>query len=72
MTNWQLIETAPKDGFRVLLAISYEDDAIDFTIAHYNDSNPDYPDGCWEDDYYEVVEFGTVTHWMQITPPQCN
>ena len=71
MTNWQSLETAPKDGTPVLVAVDYDNGKSEFVMtAHYSVDESDFPEGCWIAYDYQVIEEGTPTFWMPIpTPP---
>jgi len=57
--SWQPIETAPKDGTRVLLWLSIG------ICATY-----DSFDGQWEDDGQSLnTDFAAPTHWMPLPAP---
>ena len=67
-TNWQPIETAPKDGLTSILVFMYGS-----TMATaYWDGYGFVPDGVeLTYDMTEIVFEATPTHWMPLpTPPQ--
>jgi len=58
MNNWQPIETAPKDGIRILLAFS---DHIEVGV---------FENAILYDLTMEVLnEFGAPTHWQTLPEP---
>ena len=56
--RWQPIETAPKDGTRILLWLEPTRIAMPFA----------WQDGRWMGDDYPL-NMATPTHWMPIPPP---
>lgn len=62
MSEWQLIETAPKDGTIVLLARRGIKGCV-FTARYHN--------GLWMDDWLGVDYSNTVypTHWQPLPAP---
>lgn len=69
-TEWQPIETAPKDGRWLLLRSGSEKPNIGAwreAIPALNEQWPEYP-ACWETDG-EGFEMTGVTHWMPIPDP---
>jgi hypothetical protein len=75
--NWQPIETAPKDGTEILMAVRYPVDetikGVWDTLFGYFDTNfEEYPDGIWAFDCNLPIITGRPTHWMPVphyTPP---
>ena len=78
MSDWQPIETAPKDGTQIVLAIFFSTDNIELT-------EPGYQCGAWRDGKFQVeIGFALAgvaslgvsfecpwTHWMPLpTPPE--
>lgn len=70
MTNWQPIDTAPKDGNALLLNIGWPWPIM----GMWNDCQKEwvcaYPQcnvvgGQWNDTYFEN-EYDTPTHWMPL------
>ena len=61
MSGWQPIETAPKDGTRVILL----DDCGLAVIAEWEDDLLGYP---WKEDG-QRAKAEIFTHWMAIPPP---
>lgn len=59
MTEWQPIETAPKDGRDALIA--YSDGYI--AIGWWSDENQQW---CWQNLYLSVMN---PTHWMPLPEP---
>ncbi len=79
MMEWQPIETAPKDGTKVLVYV--RGDSLYPTAASYKSAayfekeygDPDYMEEGWywafgypSDFHEEVIE---PTHWMPLPPP---
>jgi hypothetical protein len=63
LTDWQPIETAPKDGTRVIIFYS-GDNFWDVCEARYTDAEGwGDPNGC------EWSCFADVTHWMPLPDP---
>ncbi len=61
--NWQPIDTAPKDGTRVLLW-----DGVTAVIGHWQDGTENgWPTG-WRSGIF--VQATVYTHWMAIVPPK--
>jgi hypothetical protein len=60
VTTWQPIETAPRDGTRVLASVGVGPAAWR-TIASYSDILK-----CW---CGEGLVFNRPTHWMPLPPP---
>jgi len=71
--KWLPIESAPKDGTRVLLACRYLDGLYELSVGFWIESRKD-----WADAYgsapYTTVDNGDdcfPTHWMPLpSPPQ--
>lgn len=75
MSEWQPIETAPKDGSSVLLAVATDDGRAVAGEGWYRD-NDDSDMGWWwanesPGDYYaEAIEpRWRITHWMPLPAP---
>lgn len=68
MSEWQPIETAPKDGTSFIAYTAEE--GVDF--FHWQDLSPsDAPVG-WRDSFINVYREGDPrgpTHWMPLPPP---
>jgi hypothetical protein len=67
MTEWQPIETAPKDGTRLLVWANnlWREPAI----AYWSRSGPLNPP-CWVGGHCHVGHIDQPTHWMPLpTPP---
>lgn len=60
--DWQLIETAPKDGTWVLLW-------CDFAIVGRWSVKGNRVRNNWTDDYHGVNPVFSVTHWMPLPAP---
>lgn len=64
---WQPIETAPKDGTRVLLFTTH------IPNDYYNESFIGVQIGRWDcghmSDGWEFENIGEPTHWMPLPPP---
>lgn len=83
MSEWQPIESAPKDGSYMLLyfpegarSLREDYDAQDWSeyepammLGFWSGDN--YPENEWTHDFYEGISFyGEPTHWMPLpTPP---
>jgi hypothetical protein len=68
MSAWQPIETAPKDGTSILLALEYQGKFFRY-IAKWNDGL-----NCWLRDETGSAVFpkhmqGWFSHWMPLPPP---
>lgn len=61
MSDWQKIETAPKDGTNVLLFFGNSDSRVRVSEAWWDGR-------AWTDDIGGFVE-QVITHWMPL-PPQ--
>ena len=65
MSNWQPIETAPKDGTRILLT-----DGDDCGVAGWDDDRKEWIVACVAYmDHNEYVDFYAPTHWMPLAFP---
>jgi hypothetical protein len=63
MSDWQPIETAPKDGTNVLVLWRYGGCSVLF-CRH---------DGFWDDgDFNSSIPESDLTHWMPLPPPPTN
>lgn len=68
MTQWQPIETAPKDGTRVLLFTRWLGDG-----QYHCPPFDDVQIGLWDRDEWELINIGDPTHWMPLpSPPERN
>lgn len=77
MTQWRLIESAPKDGTLILLAGGTVDDhyppeGMETRIVTGWWHQPEYGEPAWrhctyDSDYYG--EYGSPTHWMPAPNP---
>jgi hypothetical protein len=73
---WMPIETAPKDGTRIMLADATDVETGQWVEAiAFPNTRTEFPAG-WEDDRYDaahVFEPGFLgkqpTHWMPLPPP---
>lgn len=64
MSEWQPIDTAPKDGSDILVV----SESAEFKIIFW--SEDDGEDGCWCDPLYFIgEETETLTHWMPLPEP---
>lgn len=61
--NWQLIETAPKDGTRILATDGYEVEKIRWQRGVWVIRN------CSDPFYDEEWDENTPTHWMPLPKP---
>lgn len=60
MSDWQPIETAPKDGTRVLVA----DEDVWMAVARYWPCN-----SYWIEDAASGMKLNPPTHWLPLPPP---
>jgi hypothetical protein len=60
--DWQLIETAPKDGREILGAQYCKDGTWIYGVMHW--------DGAIWADFFEEAGTNLATHWAPITPPE--
>jgi hypothetical protein len=77
--DWQPIETAPKDGTRVLVWASKWAGEIagvineaqgSCRIAYYTNGQSDYSGDWWNDDVGDAYStWCQPTHWMPLPPP---
>jgi hypothetical protein len=71
---WQPIETAPKDGTRVLIYVPYDDGDGEVYLASFG-YDVGYGNGpSWQPEYAEVAMFNSPddrqpTHWMPLPDP---
>jgi len=70
--EWQPIETAPKDGTRVLIADAKNVETGQWSPAYYSGTGyfVDYDEG-WDDDRYDAAQRfyrngPQPTHWMPL------
>jgi hypothetical protein len=63
MSDWQPIETAPKDGTRILVWDSYDDETVVFWSSSVKDWRLNVAGSYAEDDCH------TFTHWMPLPEP---
>ncbi len=74
--NWHPIETAPKDGTRILVSskgwvvIAYWDESAKFG-GGFTDDHPGWQTNASDgDEYYaNALEPSEVTHWMSLPEP---
>jgi hypothetical protein len=64
MSEWQPIETAPKDGKRILLVINI--DKIFVVIGGWDSS---WTGQCWVYDTKRIPTDVMPTHWMPLPKP---
>lgn len=72
MNEWQLIETAPKDGTRLLLcSASYTSDWYEMRVCWWGENFMGRMDWIYCDDVYNDAEqtLDNVTHWMPLPEP---
>ncbi len=62
MSEWQPIESAPKDGTRVLLGLNYKGRSI-VTDDNWSDEHDQWVE--WYDIAGDEIE---PSHWMPLTP----
>lgn len=71
MTEWQPIETAPKDGTKILIYVLGE--PIVCWWAKPGQYGDDVTGGWFADHYHDMYcydpEFYTPTHWQPLPPP---
>lgn len=79
MSEWQPIETAPKDGTWIMVAGTVWAGEVggvarnanpEVSIANYTSGKSDYPGDWWNEaggDYYAT--WCQPTHWMPLPPP---
>lgn len=61
--TWQTIETAPKDGTRIIIATKSHSDGV--ALVQYE---PNVPSPCFMDD--DGDSYFDATHWQPLpTPP---
>jgi len=65
-SGWQPIETAPKDGTKIL-GTDHDDVFEMIFIRHFEVSTQEFTNG-WTDDYEHLSEF-YPTHWMPLPEP---
>lgn len=73
--GWQPIDTAPKDGTRILICVTHEEKEPNIGVGQWYEPSKHWPgdwwwDGCspnveWSEPISEM-NFGTPTHWMQL------
>jgi hypothetical protein len=65
-TEWQPIETAPKDGTPVLgfFGLTAGDEPPDMAVTKFNPES-----GAWISTEVPFEEFDTPTHWMPLPDP---
>jgi len=71
--EWQPIETAPKDGTRILLVCAPHVPAVgawceDRKCWDYLEAGDFANEGAWQDHLYASCDW-PVTHWMHLPPP---
>lgn len=77
MSEWQPIETAPKDGTRILLHTRWDGDEItpdafdEVQIGWWDDGNAlDDPASIWHRPArWELDKVGDPIHWMPLPEP---
>ena len=71
MTNWQPIETAPRDGTRIIGACRYYTKILAYSEAIEADEHfPHRVPARWEDDGEGFAL--EPTHWLPIPPLPCG
>ena len=66
--QWQPIETAPKDGRRILAASS-DPSQQNMTVIYWEPGSVKFNIiGHWRSSVHTVVTFAEVTHWMPLPP----
>ena len=66
--DWQPIETAPKDGTRVILLIPYDRERFS-EVECTDGGNWDADDNCWRYDGDDGPFDLQPTHWMTLPAP---
>lgn len=63
MTEWQTIDTAPRDGTRILIAVDERFGVISVREGRWNKEQNAFtsPNG--------FLLFTSATHWMPLPPP---
>jgi hypothetical protein len=76
MGEWQPIETAPKDGTKLLMSVFFPGDTIcepftEVTIGYWDHGNAlDDPESIWHrEPDWDVPTIGDPTHWMPLPAP---
>lgn len=67
MTEWQSIETAPRDGTRILVTGNLWN--YSKCIREYIPVTVYWYDGAWETSYPQKRHAGEPSHWMPLPPP---
>lgn len=62
--GWQPVETAPRDGTRVLLFGPFDGDAPALYVGWWDDD-----EDCWRASRFDLLAWLDPTHWMPL-PPQ--
>lgn len=76
MSEWKPIESAPKDGTRVLVTDGVETEVADWYVRPYPDRYIERPDGLFEkaptefaQGYWNCNDCQKPTHWMPLPLP---
>ena len=74
MSEWQPIETAPKDGTQVDVWVVFPSQSYRVADAHWNETAGE--SGAWQLGSFHEMQFTerpVVTHWMPLpAPPREN
>lgn len=66
MSNWQPIETAPKDGTDFLMCHA---ETGDMMVVFYDEPSAEAPDHCWHRMDGLAYHRDLPTHWMPLPEP---
>ena len=69
MTEWQPIETAPKDGTRILLAVLDSYATTEVEIGFWLQRKTKKAKSGWRSELYFFDLGLTATHWMPLPEP---
>ena len=70
MTDWQPIETAPKDGTSILVTIFHDDGSYwGQDIVWWDDWTKFWASGGYDWMKVKYDDTENITHWMPLPPP---